>query len=70
MRDLGKASAVRVQAKNHSRHTSPARPPERPDLQEWIARYGSYTAIPWGRWDREMEAWKAWLRSGDRYYQK
>jgi hypothetical protein len=31
--------------------------PQPPDLQEWIARYGSYSAIDWAAWDRAMAAW-------------
>jgi hypothetical protein len=66
MTNPNKAPRLPTQA----RYPDPEQPPERPDLQEWIARYGGYHAIPWADWDHVTEAWKAWLRSGDRYYQK
>jgi len=30
----------------------------RPDLQEWVARYGGYPNIPWDKWDAAMAAWE------------
>jgi len=39
--------------------------PEAPDLQELVARFGTYnkiTAEAWAGFDREMETYLAWLR--------
>ena len=41
------------------------------DLQELIAKYGTYSAITpeaWPDYDQKMAAWQARLRNGDFYY--
>jgi len=30
-----------------------------PDLQEWVARYGGYTNIPWDKWDAAVAEYQA-----------
>ena len=33
--------------------------PQPPDLQEWVARYGGYTNIPWSEWDAAVSEYQA-----------
>ena len=35
----------------------------KPNMEEWIARYGGRARIPWPEWDRAVEAWKAERRA-------
>lgn len=30
----------------------------RPDLQDWVARYGGYHKIPWKQWEAALLAWQ------------
>jgi hypothetical protein len=32
--------------------------PQAPDLQEWTAKYGSYSDIPWAEWDAAIANWQ------------
>jgi hypothetical protein len=33
-------------------------PPQPPDLQEWVARYGGYLNIDWAKWDEAVATYQ------------
>ena len=56
LQEYGDTAGIATESSHPSRSA-------KPNLEEWIARYGGRARIPWPEWDRAVEAWKAERRA-------